>query len=189
MNISLQKEIKITSKAFCEKVARWKYSEAPTHKRLKRMLFIIRTKHNMQIWGASFVAWKRGLSLRVFFLTFYLFGSHFRMLAVIFVLDVFFGCCCCFYSEVPLKQTGSPQHSGHCFKQWVGWQVMSLKPVRAMWDFSATTGSYPELAVLWANLQRLEQHSWASSTSWTHLWWCCSNYLAYTAGAAVPGPG
>ena len=34
--------------------------------------------------------------------------------------------------------------------QAVGWKVLGLNPVGVMWDFSALTGSYPELGVLWA---------------------------------------
>ena len=33
--------------------------------------------------------------------------------------------------------------------QTAGWKVVGSNPIRVMWDFSALTGSYPELGVLW----------------------------------------
>ena len=33
--------------------------------------------------------------------------------------------------------------------QTAGWKVVGSNPSRVIWDFSALTGSYPELGVLW----------------------------------------
>ena len=62
--------------------------------------------------------------------------------------------------------------------QAVGWKVLGLNPVRVMWDFSALTGTYPELGVLWALWE-----GWDCSAKLRALQGC-----VFERGALTTGP-